>query len=56
MNSKFMFCFWIGMILVSIALGWANFVAGSMLMLSINVFTMVLAGFNAYNVAKTINK
>jgi hypothetical protein len=56
MNSKFMFCFWIGMILLSIALGWVNFMIGSMLMFSINVLTVVLAGFNAYNVAKTINK
>lgn len=56
MLNKFMFCFWIGMILLSIALGWANLIAGSMLMLSVNVFTMVLAGLNAYNIAKIIDK
>ena len=48
-TNKFMFWFWIGIILLSIALGWANFIAGSMLTFGINVLTMALATYNLYH-------
>ena len=52
----FMFWFWIGMILLSIALGWANFIAGSMFLVGLNVLTVVLASYNLYNTHKVLNR
>jgi hypothetical protein len=54
--NKFMFWFWIGMILLSIALGWANFIAGSMLTFGLNVLTVALATYNLYNMHKVLNR
>jgi len=54
--NKFMFWFWIGMILLSIALGWVNFIIGSMFMFGLNVLTVVLASYNLYNTYKGLNR
>jgi hypothetical protein len=48
-TNKFMFWFWIGIILLSIALGWVNFMIGSMLTFGINVLTVALATYNLYH-------
>jgi hypothetical protein len=56
MLHKFMFFFWIGMILFMSALGYVNFIAGDMLLVGVNAVTVVLASFNAQWTLRNINK
>lgn len=55
-SSKFMFFFWIAMILFMAVMGYVNFLAGDMLLVGVNALTVVLASFNARWTYRTLNK